>query len=163
MKRPIAARSAFSCGVKALDYLRQIRCNNVVIISDSKEENIAIVEKIHAIMEEKDICISEYKRVSRHPALHELLMGVATLKQQVPDTIIAVGEENVINAVKIMMILYEYPEIDFEHIDDNETDSLKLQTKLVVVPAHSETTEEVSQITSIMFDCTDIKKERAGC
>ncbi len=163
MKKPIAAKSAFSCGVKALDYLKQIRCNNVVIISDGKEEDINIVEKIHTIMEEQKICVSEYTRISNHPSFHELLMGEVVLRDKTPDTIIAVGEENVINAVKIMMLLYEYPDIDFDHMDEKEEDSMKLQTKLIVIPAHSEATEEVSQITSIIFDCNDIKRERVSC
>lgn len=160
MRKSIAARSAFTCGVKALDYLKQIHCSKVVIVSGKESTDISIAQKVHNILQEQRAEISDYAEIGVRPSFQELLSGVSILKSKHPDTLIAVGEEAVINAVKMMMLLYEYPEIDFEHIDDKNTENMKLQTKLIVIPADlaAAEVEEVSQITSIVIDSKEVKR-----
>lgn len=50
MRKSIAARSAFTCGVKALDYLKQIHCSKVVIVSGKETTDINIAQKLILII-----------------------------------------------------------------------------------------------------------------
>lgn len=153
MRRAVATRSAFSCGGGALYYLQQIICKNVVIIVDNKSDaDIKIAGKIESILREKDAEVSIYHEMSVRPDLAELLIGLAFIQQKMPDMIIAVGDDATINAAKLMMLLYEYPQIDLKHMENEDIDSMKLQTKFMVVSSSSENATEISQIGTVMID-----------
>ena len=153
MRRAVSTKSAFSCGGGALNYLQQINCENVVIIMDNQSEaDVKLAERIESILREKRAEVSVYQEMSTRPDLTELLVGLAFIKQKMPDTIIAVGDDATINAAKLMMLLYEYPQTDLTHMEKEDISSMRIQTKFIVVSSSSENATGISQIGTIMID-----------
>lgn len=153
MRRAVSTKSAFSCGGGALNYLQQINCENVVIIMDNQSEaDVKLAERIESILREKKAEVSVYQEMSTRPDLTELLVGLAFIKQKMPDTIIAVGDDATINAAKLMMLLYEYPQTDLTHMEKEDISSMRIQTKFIVVSSSSENATGISQIGTIMID-----------
>lgn len=158
MKKSIEIKSAFSCGGRALDYLKQIHCKNVVIVRDREVEQDTddILQKMKKDMWEHDVTVAEFSEISSRPVMSEIVSGIAYMKEKKPDMVVAIGSDAAINAAKIMLVLYEYPEIDFNQITETDMAGKSLHTRLVVMPASSESAQEVNQVTTIMIDSQDI-------
>ena len=153
MRRAVSTKSAFSCGGGALNYLQQINCKDVVIIMDNRSESDRnLATRIESILREKNVEVSVYEEMSAKPDLAKLLVGLAFIKQKMPDTIIAVGDDATINAAKLMMLLYEYPKTDLTHMENEDISSIRIQTKFIVVSSSSENATGISQIGTIMID-----------
>lgn len=153
MKKSVATKAAFSCGGGAVEYIQGIECHRIVLITDQKTEfNRQMTEKIKNILAAKKAEIYCYLESKSKPDISELLTGMAFIKEKKPDTIIAVGDDATINAAKIMMLLYEHPDTDLEHMERMDTDKVKLQTKFILVPATAGNATGVSQIGTIMID-----------
>lgn len=74
----------------------------------------------------------------------KITTGVSFLKEKRPDTVIAVGEVETIDAAKNMVYLYEAPK--------EQKEDAKLHTKFIVVPSNSMNATAISQINTILVD-----------
>lgn len=159
MQKSILTQAAFSCGGGALEYLSQIDCRQIMIISDNNSEFATeISKKAKHIMENCGRQFTEYTELSKKPTISELLTGIDFMQKERPDTVLVVGEDSTINAAKIMLLLYEYPDMNFFQMKKAETDMLKLKTKFIIIPVNSGNATGISQIGTTMVDMYDMKE-----
>ena len=158
MTKSIAIKSAFSCGGKAIGYLQQISCKNIVIIRDEQmtEGAFHIISQIRNYMEPKEAVIREYGLTGGKISVPQLMGGIDILRKSKPDMVIALGSQQTIAAAKLMLIIYEYPEFADSTLENADTTDKSLHTKLVVISNASEDAECVNQVNTIKIDSHDL-------
>lgn len=145
MKTTVRMQSAFTCGGAALEYLEQVACEKIVMIMDktsTRDEEIS--QKVARILENKAVTTEKLIFSGKEGYEEKITTGVSFLKEKRPDTVIAVGEVETIDAAKNIVYLYEAPK-------EQEEDA-KLHTKFIVVPSNSMNATAISQINTILVD-----------
>ena len=93
------------------------------------------------------------------------LKGLEIMKSFQPDTIIAIGGGSSMDAAKVMWLMYEHPEVNFDDIKQKFMDirkrafkfpELGKKAKLVCIPTTSGTGSEVTPFAVI----TDTKENK---
>jgi acetaldehyde dehydrogenase/alcohol dehydrogenase len=107
-----------------------------------------------------------YHGVEPDPSLACAREGAATMSMFEPDVIIALGGGSAMDAAKIMWLLYEHPEVDFQDLAMRFMDIRKrvyrfprlgAQAALVAVPTSAGTGSEVTPFAVITDEKTGIK------
>lgn len=87
-----------------------------------------------------------------------VLDGLAFVREQKPDCILAVGGGSSIDAAKVMLLFYEHPELNFDNVFSSDLDALEFRTRLVAVPSTSGTASEVTRVSVITFEQEHFKR-----
>lgn len=137
-------------GRDALENLRQLEAETVVIACSKGGVKRGIVERIQKYVKAR---IFTFTQLEEDPSVDILRRGVEFLRDRKPDAILAVGGGSVMDAAKVMRLLYlsnvkledlDVPFLDFRKrvVEYPKIDPTKL--KLVAIPTTSGTGSEVS-------------------
>ena len=136
----------------ALDQLRELGAAQVVIVTDGAMDARGVTEEVRRrLAGTRNIRV--FSDVPIEPDEAVIAAGVDFLGRVQPDAIVAVGGGSVIDAAKVMRLLYEHPECSLHDLSLPFLDARKRvadypqdphRVKLVAVPTTSGTGSEVS-------------------
>ncbi len=90
------------------------RKKKAFIVTDRFLFDSGFTKKITAVLDEQGISHATFAGVTPDPTLACAEQGVKEVREFAPDVIIAVGGGSPMDAAKIIWVLYEHPEVDFE-------------------------------------------------
>ena len=145
----VPANSYFNAS--ALENLREIEAQNVLIVTDADCEHRGVVDLVRARLRAADVHV--FSDVRPEPDEQVIRRGVELLDRHLPDLIIAVGGGSVMDAAKAMRLFHEHPEHSLEELTLPFLDPRKRvaeyshephRVRLVAIPTTSGTGSEVS-------------------
>lgn len=117
-------------------------------------------------LDEMGIVYTVFADVQADPTLANAQAGAAAMKAFQPDTIIALGGGSAMDAAKIMWVMYEHPEVDFQDMAMRFMDIRKRvytfpkmgeKAYFVAIPTSSGTGSEVTSFAVITDQDTGVK------
>jgi len=136
------------------------------IITDKALFDLGYTKKVTDILEPMGIQYQIFSDVRPDPDLTTINKAKSMVDSFAPDVIIALGGGSPIDAAKILWIMYEHPELQFEDLAMRFMDirkrifefpSLGQKAMLVAIPTTSGTGSEVTPFSIITDDSTGIK------
>ena len=136
------------------------------IVTDKFLFESGFTNRIKDILHEEGIGYAEYFDVTPDPTLACSMEGVERMRSFDPDVIIAVGGGSPMDAAKIMWVLYEHPEADFEDMAMRFSDIRKRiytfphmgdKALFVAIPTTAGTGSEVTPFAVITDEKTGTK------
>ena len=136
------------------------------IVTDTFLFNSGAVDKITKVLHEIDIEYQIFFDVKPDPTLSTINQAMAQLKPFEPDLIIALGGGSPMDAAKIMWLMYEQPDVNFEDLSMRfmdirkriyQIDDLGKKATMVCIPTTSGTGSEVTPFSIITDDETHVK------
>jgi alcohol dehydrogenase class IV len=139
----------FSCptivfGDDALEYLREIRGERVLILTDANILALGYVEKVTDQLDEADLEYRIFAEVQSDPTLQTVRAGAQAAREYRPDWLIALGGGSVIDTAKGVWVLYARPDIQPDAISPTEVLDLRETARLIAIPTTSGTGAEVT-------------------
>lgn len=145
----------------SLNYL--VKMQNVeraFIITDAGMVSAGLVNRVYDALNRRDndVKIEMFSDVEPNPSTDTVFKGVEKMKTFNPDTIVALGGGSAIDAAKMMWLLYEHPDVNFEFAKQKFLDIRKRaykipepgeKVKLVCIPSTSGTGAEVTPFAII--------------
>ncbi len=156
----------FGCLVEALRDLADDERKRAFIVTDRFLFNSGVISDLVESLKEMNFKFEIFSDVEPDPTLATARKGVERMNSFKPDTIIAFGGGSPMDAAKIMWLLYEHPEVEFDDIAMRFMDIRKrvykfpkLGTKatLVAIPTTSGTGSEVTPFAVITDEKTGNK------
>ncbi|MDO4574477.1 MAG: bifunctional acetaldehyde-CoA/alcohol dehydrogenase [Planctomycetia bacterium] len=156
----------FGCLQEALRDLKEDGRKRAFIVTDRFLYESGVIQGLMEKLEEMDIKFEVFCDVEPDPTLGCAYKGLERMKAFNPDTIIAIGGGSPMDAAKIMWLLFEHPDVQFEDIAMRFMDIRKrvykfpkLGTKatLVAIPTTSGTGSEVTPFAVITDEKTGNK------
>ncbi|OBF13101.1 bifunctional acetaldehyde-CoA/alcohol dehydrogenase [Mycobacterium sp. ACS4054] len=135
----------------ALDNLRELDCDTVVVITDAVTEERGVVDQLRGKLRAQHVQV--FSEVTPEPDEATIRRGVALLQRVQPDLLLAVGGGSVLDAGKAIRLFYEHPEKSVDELTMPFLDPRKRVAdypvdrhgvQLVAVPTTSGTGSEVS-------------------
>ncbi len=124
------------CLPVALDELKNVLGKKkAFIVTDSFLYNNGYTKSIEDKLDEMGIQHTCFYEVAPDPTLQCARKGADQMTQFQPDTIIAVGGGSAMDAAKIMWVLYEHPDADFE---DMAMDFMDIRKRVYTFPKMGE-------------------------
>lgn len=136
------------------------------IVTDKFLFDSGAVDKITKVLHEIDIEYQIFFDVKPDPTLSTINQAMAQLRPFEPDLIIALGGGSPMDAAKIMWLMYEQPDVNFEDISMRFMDirkrvcqipDLGKKATMVCIPTTSGTGSEVTPFSIITDDKTNVK------
>ncbi len=136
------------------------------IITDRPLFDLGLVEKITAPLDQLGIKHDIFHDVEPDPTLANVNEGLTQLRNYQPDVIIALGGGSPMDAAKVMWLMYEHPEVEFESIAVRfmdirkrvyELPALGQKATLVAIPTTSGTGSEVTPFAVVTDEKSGIK------
>lgn len=159
VKRIILTRDMLVTGENALDYLAEVKCKRVVIITGGQSmKKTGVLDKVTSILKGIGAEVAVYSGIGKNPTTKMVLDGLEYIREQKPDCILAVGGGSAIDAAKVMLIFYEYPEINFDNVFDKNLNELCFVTQFIAIPSTSGTASEVTPVSVITYEEEQYKK-----
>jgi len=156
----------YGCLPVALKELKDMNKKRAFIVTDKVIYNLGYTSEITKTLEECGISYDIFYDVNPDPTLETAKKGAERMKDFKPDVIIALGGGSPMDAAKIMWVLYEHPEAEFEDLAMRFMDIRKRVYKfphmgekatMVAIPTSSGTGSEVTPFAVITDEETDIK------
>ncbi|HET7420191.1 MAG TPA: bifunctional acetaldehyde-CoA/alcohol dehydrogenase [Candidatus Dormibacteraeota bacterium] len=135
----------------SLENLREMKLRQALIVTDPGLEAAGVSEQVRRRLGSALVRI--FADVTPEPGETVVRAGVEVLERTRPDAIIAVGGGSVIDAAKVMRLLYEHPELSLDELSLPFLDARKRvahypnmahAVKLIAVPTTAGTGSEVS-------------------
>ena len=155
------------CLTVALDELGSImNKKKAFIVTDSFLYANGYTAPIEKKLDEMGVMHTTFSEVAPDPTLACAKMGAELMKSFKPDVIIAVGGGSPMDAAKIMWVLYEHPEVDFEDMAMRFMDIRKRvytfphmgeKAYFVAIPTSAGTGSEVTPFAVITDEQSGIK------
>lgn len=155
------------CLPVALDELKTVMGKKrAFIVTDSFLYNNGYTRPITDKLNEMGILHVTFADVAPDPTLACAQEGAKQMASFAPDTIIAVGGGSAMDAAKIMWVLYEHPEVDFEDMAMRFSDIRKRiytfphmgdKAYFIAVPTSAGTGSEVTPFAVITDEKTGVK------
>lgn len=136
------------------------------IVTDKPLYDLGVTAPLEAALEEIGLKFDTFYDVEPDPSLETVQRGLALMNTFQPDVIIAIGGGSPMDAAKIMWLLYEHPEIEFEGLAMRFMDIRKRVYELpplgdkaimIAVPTTSGTGSEVTPFAVVTDRRTNIK------
>lgn len=132
----------------------------VTIVTDRTMGTLGFVQKVTDILQARPsaVVLQVIDDVEPNPELATVQAGAARMRDFEPDTIVALGGGSVMDAAKIMWLMYEHPEVEFADTKEKFFDIRKRAYKfpglgekaqMVAVPTTSGTGSEVTPFAVI--------------
>ncbi len=145
MKKIVLEGTGVVIGQGSIAYLENLDYSSCVVVTGgSSMKRTGVLDKIEGLMKKEGKKFFIHTGVGANPTIEQIEAGVADMRAQEPDLIVAVGGGSAIDAAKIMSILYEWPEITFENINSVALPTKREKTTFVAVPSTSGTGSEVT-------------------
>ena len=136
------------------------------IVTDRYLFNSGAINHITKVLDEIDIDYQIFFDVKPDPTLSTIKQAMDIVKPYEPDVIIALGGGSPMDAAKIIWLMYEQPETNFEDISMRFMDirkricqipDLGVKATMVAIPTTSGTGSEVTPFSIITDDETHVK------
>lgn len=136
------------------------------IITDKPLYELGMTKKLEQVLEEIGIKYDIFYDVEPDPSLSTVNKGLALMNSFNPDVIIAFGGGSPMDAAKVMWLMYEHPEVQFEGVAMRFMDirkrvydlpALGEKAIMVAIPSTSGTGSEVTPFAVVTDDRTGIK------
>ncbi|OKH39410.1 bifunctional acetaldehyde-CoA/alcohol dehydrogenase [[Phormidium ambiguum] IAM M-71] len=136
------------------------------IVTDKPLYDLGVTAPLEAALEEIGLKFDTFYDVEPDPSLETVQRGLALMNTFQPDVIIAIGGGSPMDAAKIMWLLYEHPEIEFDGLAMRFMDIRKRVYELpplgdkaimIAVPTTSGTGSEVTPFAVVTDRRTNIK------
>lgn len=136
------------------------------IVTDKPLYQLGLIKSIEQILEDMGILFEIFYDVEPDPSLSTVNAGLARINSFQPDVIIAVGGGSPMDAAKVMWLMYEQPEVEFDGIATRfmdirkrvyELPGLGQKAMLVAIPTTSGTGSEVTPFAVVTDDRSGIK------
>ena len=155
------------CLPVALDELKSVyNKKRVFIVTDTFLYKNGYTKSITNKLDEMGIVHTTFYNVAPDPSLACAKEGAEQMKHFEPDTIIAIGGGSAMDAAKIMWVLYEHPEVDFQDMAMRFSDIRKRiytfpkmgdKATFIAIPTTAGTGSEVTPFAVITDEQTGIK------
>ena len=145
----------------SIKYLRDMKeMEKAMIITDRGMYNLGYVAKIEDVIRRRrnKADLELFFDVEPDPSIDTVNEGVELMRKFQPDTIIALGGGSSMDAAKVMWLMYEHPEVNFDDIKQKFMDIRKRAFKfpelgkkasLICIPTTSGTGSEVTPFAVI--------------
>ncbi len=158
MKTLTLMKDALVTGENALEYLAGIDYKKAVIVTGgSSMERTGVLDRIRAIMAKDDCTVTTYSGIAKNPTKAQINAGTEFLREEKPDVVLAVGGGSSIDAAKVMVLFYDYPELNFDNVFQTPLDDKPFHTRLIAVPSTSGTASEMTQVSVVTLEDKGIK------
>lgn len=146
----------YGCVSEALTELKGL--NRAMIITSPSMIKYKYIDRVLDNLKKYNIDYKIFSEIPADPDIEDVYKGNKILKNFNPDLIIAMGGGSVMDAAKIMWLLYEHPKKDFEDLSMRFMDirkrvykfqKLGLKAKFVAIPTTSGTGSEVTPFAVI--------------
>jgi acetaldehyde dehydrogenase / alcohol dehydrogenase len=136
------------------------------IVTDKPLFDLGIVDKVTQVLDEMGVKHDVFHDVEPDPTLSNVNKGLALLNSYQPDVIIAIGGGSPMDAAKVMWLMYEQPDIEFEGLAMRfmdirkrvyELSPLGQKAMLVAIPTTSGTGSEVTPFAVVTDDRVGMK------
>lgn len=136
------------------------------IVTDRALFDLGYTEKVTNVLESMGMDCEVFYEVAPDPDLSTINRGLTLVNAFKPDLILALGGGSPIDAAKIMWLMYEHPEVTFEHLAMRFLDIMKRiytfptggkKALMVAVPTTSGTGSEVTPFAVVTDDKTGLK------
>lgn len=153
----------------SIRYLRDMKVmEKAMIVTDRGMYNLGYVEKIEDVIRRRrnKVDLELFFDVEPDPSIDMVNKGLDLMRNFQPDVIIALGGGSSMDAAKVMWLMYEHPEVNFDDIKQKFMDirkrafkfpELGKKARLICIPTTSGTGSEVTPF-SIITDKRDNKK-----
>ena len=142
----------------SLEYLKELRYKKYFIVTGkSSMFKNGTINRTQKILEENNCQYSVFSGVGANPTVSEVLEGVSQMEIFKPDAVIGLGGGSAIDASKVMTLLYEYPELDFELIRKSLDINTSRNLGFIAIPSTSGTGSEMTKTAVITFEEENIK------
>ena len=159
MKKLNLTRDILVTGENSLEYLKEIDTKKAVIITGgSSMKRTGVLDRVTELLEENGAAVTIYSGVGKNPTTGMVLEGLAFVREQKPDCILAVGGGSSIDAAKVMLLFYEHPELNFDNVFSSDLENLEFHTQFVAIPSTSGTASEVTRVSVITFEEEHFKR-----
>ncbi|ELP84561.1 alcohol dehydrogenase, putative [Entamoeba invadens IP1] len=150
----------------AIRYLAELKdLSKIFIVSDRMIYKLGYVNRVMDILRRRrfNVEIEIYIDVPTEPTIHAVEEALEVMRTFGPDNIIALGGGSVIDAAKVMWMLFEHPEIPITEIptrfhglmdDVFKNPKTGKKSRLIAVPTTSGTGSEVSPFCILVDDKT---------
>ncbi|PSB56672.1 bifunctional acetaldehyde-CoA/alcohol dehydrogenase, partial [filamentous cyanobacterium CCP1] len=136
------------------------------IITDKPLFDLGLVDKLTTVLDEIGVKHDVFHDVEPDPTLTNVNKGLELLRSYQPDVIIAIGGGSPMDAAKVMWLMYEHPEVEFEGLATRfmdirkrvyELPPLGQKALLVAIPTTSGTGSEVTPFAVVTDEKAGIK------
>lgn len=136
------------------------------VVTDEYLYNSGMVKEVTKVLDAMNVTHMEFFDVTPDPTLACARAGAELMKKFKPDVIVALGGGSPIDAAKIMWVLYEHPEADFQDLAMRFMDIRKRvysfprmgdKAMFVAVPTTAGTGSEVTPFAVITDERTGMK------
>jgi acetaldehyde dehydrogenase/alcohol dehydrogenase len=136
------------------------------IVTDKPLFDLNFTDRVTHVLDELNIDHEIFSDVEPDPSLTTMRRGLAVMNKFNPDVIIALGGGSPMDAAKIMRLMYEYPEVEFEGLAMRFMDirkriyefpKLGRKAEMVAIPTTSGTGSEVTPFAVVTDDRTGMK------
>lgn len=136
------------------------------VVTDKFLFESGFTKKITNVLDEMNISHATFFNVTPDPTLACANEGVKQMRDFAPDVIIAIGGGSPMDAAKIMWVMYEHPEVDFQDMAMRFMDIRKRvytfphmgdKALFVAIPTTAGTGSEVTPFAVITDEKTDTK------
>ena len=143
-------------GEDALSRLATLTGRRVFIVTDSVIARLGFVEQVQKLLHGHHLETAVFADVEPEPSLETARRGAQVMTDFEPDWIIGLGGGSVLDAAKVMRVLYERPDLTPEAINPFELLGLG-QVRLICIPTTAGTGAEVTA-GSVLTDTTAARK-----
>lgn len=156
----------YGCLNEAIHDLSEDGRKRAFIVTDRFLYNSGMLNDLVGLLEEMNIKMEIFSDVEPDPTLGCAYKGLERMNSFKPDTIIAIGGGSPMDAAKIMWLLYEHPDVQFDDIAMRFMDIRKRVYKfpklgekatLIAIPTTSGTGSEVTPFAVITDEKTGNK------
>ncbi len=136
------------------------------IITDKPLFDLGVTDKVTGVLDELGIKHQVFYDVEPDPTLATVNNGLADINSFKPDVIIAIGGGSPMDAAKVMWLMYEHPETEFDGLAMRfmdirkrvyELPPLGAKAIMVAIPTTSGTGSEVTPFAVVTDERTGIK------
>ncbi len=136
------------------------------IVTDKPLYDMGLTKSVEEVLEEIGVKSDIFFDVEPDPSLTTVNKGLERMNSFKPDVIIALGGGSPMDAAKVMWLMYEHPEIEFEGLATRfmdirkrvyELPPLGVKAIMVAIPTTSGTGSEVTPFAVVTDDRTGIK------
>ena len=153
----------------SIRYLRDMKeMEKAMIVTDRGMYNLGYVDKIEDVIKRRrnKVNVELFFDVEPDPSIETVNAGVELMRKFQPDVIIALGGGSSMDAAKVMWLMYEHPEVNFDDIKQKFMDirkrafkfpELGKKARLICIPTTSGTGSEVTPF-AVITDKQENKK-----
>ena len=144
----------------ALDSLRELAADQVLIVTDPGGESLGFADEVRAHLRE-GVASHVFSEIGVEPTEQQVRAGIEVLERVRPDLLVAVGGGSAIDAAKAMRLFWESPELSLRELSLPFLDARKRvahypqidhKLRLAAVPTTAGTGSEVSPAAVLTVD-----------